>query len=142
MRTSEPEMGYNTTTTRTPARRIASFIARIVINGDRVGASAWDRIWLRSYGWKYNHCALHQILEIKDRSGRSLRILNTRRSDLNDGDICRVRFSNFATGYLLLEPYDRSPEFSRIVLFTDSGGVVNKEDVVAIGVVESVEYCS
>lgn len=128
-------MGYDMTTTSV-RRIVESFIARIVINRDRVGISAGDHIWLRIYG-RYNRCDLNQILEIKDRSGR---ILDTRQSDLKDGEICRVRFSNLRTSHLPLKPYDECPELSRIAFFLYSVVGVYTDDVVATGVVESVEY--
>lgn len=145
-------MGYETT--MAPVKRTALFTARIVINSDRVGISAGATVRLSIYGLEFL-CRLQQVLEIKDRSGK---VLGTRQVNLKDGEICRVVMKPLSAGApnsapvelsgvvrsyygpLFVEPYHIFPELGRIAFDFDFSYPGAPSSLIAVGVVESVEY--
>lgn len=144
-------MGFETT--KPPARRTASFIARLVINSTRTGISARNFFRLSIYGLEFL-CLLHKVLEIKDHNGQ---FVKTRQNELKDGEICRAamlpitakipdsppHLSGILRSYygpLFLEPHQDFPELGRIALDLDFSYLGARNTQIVVRVVESVEY--
>lgn len=139
---------------KVPVRRAASFIARIVINADRAGISVGNFFRLSIYGLEFL-CRLQEVLQIKDRSGA---IVDTRQTNLKDGETCRVALVPTSAnspnapppqlsgvtrcyyGPLFIEPYHEFSDLGRIALDLDFEYPGMASNLVAVGVVESVQY--
>lgn len=146
------QMGFETT--KPPARRTASFIARLVINSTRAGISAGTFFRLSIYGLEFL-CLLHKVLEIKNHNWH---FVKTRQNELKDGEICRAvmlpttaktpdspppHLSGILRSYygpLFLEPYQDFPELGRIALDLDFSYLGARNTQIVVRVVESVEY--
>lgn len=143
-------MAYETD--RVPVRQTASFTARIIANADQAGMSAGKLFRLSIYGLEFL-CCLQEIVEIKDPSGL---VVDTRQTDLKDGEICRVvlvpisanspnppQLSGVTKSYrgpLFIEPYHEFPDLGRIALDMDFEYPGSANKLVAVGVVDSVQH--